>query len=98
MFLFDFKGGKVLHNDLNIVPLYLKEDLLQVEYSDGVLSSVIVDLGWYESEGGEGIFKIFVLINNDWDNPVEVMEFKTIVELRYLLDKAIELSLSLSKK
>jgi hypothetical protein len=98
MFLFDFRGGKVLHNDLNDDPIYLKEDLLQIQYSDNLFSSVIIDLGWYECEGEEGIFKIFIILDNDWENPVDVRTFKKMADLKYQLDKAIHLALSLNKK
>jgi len=91
------KGGKVLHNDLINDPFYLKEDLLQVEYSNELLSSVIIDLGWYENESKDGNFKIFIIQHNDWDNPIFVIEFKTVSDLKYQLDRAIDLGLSLIK-
>jgi len=48
----------------------LTEDLLQIEFE---YSNLIVDLGWYgETSNNNGVFKIFVIENYDWDNPIRI--------------------------
>lgn len=100
MFLstFNFRGGAVLYNDLDNEDLFLKEDLLQVEYSINELTKIIVDLGWYGDESEqEGIFKIFVLKGDDWDNPIYTAEFKLLDDLKIYLNDAIEFAISSMK-
>jgi hypothetical protein len=49
---------------------YLKEDLLQIEFEK---LNLIIDLGWYgEISKNNGNFKIFVVENQDWENPRKV--------------------------
>lgn len=45
---------------------YLTEDLLQIEFEN-----LILDLGWYgEISTNEGEFKIYLIQNQDWENPI----------------------------
>lgn len=100
MFLssFDFRGGIVIYNDLDVEDLYLKEDLLQVEYAVNEFSKILVDLGWYGDEAEQkGIFKILVLKDSDWDNPIYTMEFESLDDLRIYLNDAIEFAVSSRK-
>ena len=93
MFLssFNFRGGVVLYNDLDNDDLFLKEDLLQVEYSINESSKIIVDVGWYGYESEQqGIFRIFVLKDSDRDNPLYTAEFKSLDDLKIYLNDAIE--------
>ncbi len=47
---------------------YLSEDLLQIEIEH---LNIVIDLGWYgELFSNQGSFKIFVVKNNDWENPI----------------------------
>ena len=97
MFLssFNFRGGVVLHNDLDMEDLFLKEDLLQVEYSINESAKIIVDVGWYGDESEQqGIFRIFVLKGNDWDNPIYAVEFKSLDDLKIYLNDAIEFAIT----
>ena len=56
----DFGKGKVSFCDDGI---YLKEDLLQVEYSQ----NKIIDVGWYTELNG---FIIYVIQSNNWELPI----------------------------
>lgn len=66
--------GKIVHDDLsplkNIDPAnqidLLKEDMLQVEYTDAFL----LDVGWYPSFDITGSFQIRAIKDFDWDTPV----------------------------
>ncbi len=57
---------------------YLEEDLLQITISN----SILIDLGWYGNfETNEGSFKIYVIKNNDWDNPIRIESSKSQIEI-----------------
>ncbi|MGX7666722.1 hypothetical protein [Flavobacterium pedocola] len=48
--------------------LYLSEDLLQLKNEK---LNLIIDLGWYgEIYSNKGTFKLYVIENQDWENPV----------------------------
>lgn len=68
-------SGKLLQNDFNLIKeavllseqrLILKEDMLQIEFSNGLL----LDVGWYSKPNGKGNFTIYVIQNFDWENPL----------------------------
>lgn len=53
--------------------LYLSEDLLQIE-----VGNLLIDLGWYgEISNNNGQFKIFVIKNQDWENPIQTESSKS---------------------
>lgn len=57
----------------------LSEDLLQIEF---VSLNIIVDLGWYGNvETNDGYFKIFIVKNSDWENPlrIEISKSQSII-------------------
>lgn len=70
----DFHPGKVVFNDfdidierpLNEQEFSLKEDILQVNYND----EFIIDIGWYPEFDIKGEFKISVIENFEWDEPI----------------------------
>ncbi len=70
----EFGSGKVVFDDFEISldkPLreqldLLKEDLFQIEYSEGY----IIDIGWYPSFEEKGNFRIVVISEYDWDKPI----------------------------
>jgi hypothetical protein len=55
----DFKNCKILYKETTY---YKKEDLLQLECTNGK----IIDVGWY---GKENKYCIYVIKNYDWENP-----------------------------
>lgn len=65
--------GRVTHDSLIIdpsVPLAdqaenLTEDLLQVEYEN----CVVLDVGWYADLSPDGRFRVFVVLDLDWEEP-----------------------------
>ena len=72
-------GGRIVKNEfttydpeeyyteeLNL--FYLQEDLLQIEFKE---LDLVVDLGWYgEIWENKGEFRVVVIKNYDWENPI----------------------------
>ena len=95
----DFWHGVVVYNDLDIsgdIPLedqvdQLKEDLLQVSFSDKFL----LDIGWYPSFSIEGCFKATVIQNFNWSEPVREVNVKTVQELKVAVVECVQLVKSL---
>ena len=77
----NYKLGKVLFVDNDFK--YLREDMLQVEYPDGI----ILDVGWYGKKKG---FIIYVIKNNDWENPVIESRVSDIGRLKKEIEATIE--------
>jgi len=58
---------------------YLQEDLVQIENQ---AKGIIIDLGWYgELTKNNGNFKIYVVKDLNWDEPINVLESKSINEI-----------------
>ena len=55
----------------------LLEDLVQVEYENGYL----IDIGWYPECDPNGSFKLYLIKDYNWDNPVKVKEVKNTDEI-----------------
>lgn len=53
---------------------HLKEDLLQISYKNGY----IIDLGWYPEFDINGMFKIYIIQNHQWDNPIKEIKCNDI--------------------
>lgn len=56
----------------------LKEDLLQVEYPDNIL----LDVGWFPSFDIDGHFKVQVIKEGDWENPLwqkDANDYETLI-------------------
>ncbi len=63
---------------------YLTEDLLQFSFNNGTL---VVDLGWYGNfETNEGIFRLVVIKNGDWDKPLQLETSESQQEIAKQLD------------
>ena len=66
---------------------HLKEDLLQIEFH---YLNLIIDLGWYgQVSSNKGEFKIYVVENEDWDNPLKIENAKS----QKIITKKLELIL-----
>lgn len=84
--------GKVTLNDIEFLseePLInqldnLKEDLYQAQ-----MDNYILDIGWYPEFDINGCFKVFVIKDFDWSNPISIMESISYQQL----EKDIEASL-----
>ncbi len=62
----------------------LTEDLLQFSFNNGAL---VVDLGWYgDYKTNEGFYRLVVIKNTDWDNPLRQETSKSQVEITKQLD------------
>ena len=80
-----FRTGNIVYNELKIdfeKPLAaqencLLEDLLQVEFSKGYS----LDVGWYPEFDLSGNFKIQLIQNGDWENPVYCVKCEDPEEL-----------------
>ena len=60
---------------------YLDEDMLQVEYPE----KLILDAGFYC-----GIFKVYIIWDNNWQSPVAVYSCKTVGNFEKIINLAIE--------
>jgi hypothetical protein len=67
----------------------LKEDLLQVHYSDEYSNTYILDIGWYPEFIIEGNFRIVFVRNFEWDNP-ELMRVCKIKDIYNVLVDCID--------
>ncbi len=75
----DFTEERNLYN--------LTEDLLQIEFD---YSNLIIDLGWYgEISSNNGNFRIYVIKNEDWENPIRILNSKS----QKIITKKLELIL-----
>ena len=65
--------------------LLLDEDLVQICY-DG---TYILDVGWYPAFNLEGSFKVVVIMDNDWDNPIITKECREIETLKTNIEECV---------
>jgi hypothetical protein len=94
MINFDFSafGGVVVYDDFNIDEnatldqqiLELKEDMLQIKLSE----SHTLDVGWYPSFDISGNFRVFLVENSDWQNPLYDGSANTVEQLKLRLNAA----------
>jgi hypothetical protein len=64
---------------------YLDEDLLQVEFPE---DDMVIDLGWFgDLFSNKGEFKISMIQNGNWEIPLEVLYFKSVEEVKEMLNK-----------
>ncbi|WP_339839698.1 hypothetical protein [uncultured Flavobacterium sp.] len=67
---------------------YLSEDLLQIHLES---KNITLDLGWYgDLSNNKGCFKISIIGNEDWQNPLEIIKSKSQTEISEKLKKIIE--------
>jgi len=85
---YDFKPGIVTYNPFKLSPFdstdqdWINEDLVQVSYSQGY----VLDVGWYK---GISRFVIWIIKDNNWEEPVHKKNYRTIQELYEGMEKAI---------
>ena len=63
-----------------------EEDLLQVQFFN---EKYILDVGWYPHIGRNGKFKVYVVKNCDWQNPLFIKSDNTINDLITTIKQAI---------
>ncbi|WP_146160697.1 hypothetical protein [Deinococcus arcticus] len=93
----DYGTGRIAHIEMDLVFElsiveqidYLREDMLQVEFSGG---RCIVDAGWYPDGSEVGRFIVKVVKDYDWSSPIYREEASDLLKLRSSLVRAIEMA------
>ncbi|WEK08955.1 MAG: hypothetical protein P0Y51_28490 [Candidatus Pseudomonas colombiensis] len=65
----------------------LKEDLLQVEYP----GQLLLDVGWYPEFDKDGAFRVQVIKDQDWQQPLSSQQARSLAALRERLVQAQDL-------
>lgn len=65
----------------------LKEDLLQISYDN----NYIIDIGWYPEFDETGCFRVSVINEYQWDNPIFQKNCRSIGLVREYLCECIDL-------
>jgi hypothetical protein len=90
----DIKGGAVIYDDISYLPdlfrshehiEFLKEDMLQIRYQNGVL----IDVSWRPSFSPNGSFFIAAVKNSDWSNPIFQVKVKDVQGTKAAIRKMI---------
>ena len=67
---------------------YLNEDLLQCSFPK---DDMIIDLGWYgDISSNKGEFRIYMIKNENWEIPFNIIYSKSAEEIKNLLIKILE--------
>ena len=67
---------------------YLNEDLLQCTFPE---EELIIDLGWYgDIDTNKGEFKIYIIQNENWEIPFNIIHSKSVEEIKELLNKILD--------
>jgi hypothetical protein len=98
----EFGSGRVVLDDCEISidkPLkeqldFLKEDLFQIEYSEGY----IIDVGWYPSFEAEGNFRIVVVSEYNWEKPLYMKKCKELETLTLYMKECVTIVKDLINK
>lgn len=67
----------------------LTEDICQIEYKE---KNSIIDIGWYPEYAkitDDSHFKVYIIQNSDWVNPIAVYFCYNITELKETIELAI---------
>ncbi|WP_375562030.1 hypothetical protein ACE193_05640 [Bernardetia sp. OM2101] len=67
----------------------LTEDICQIEYKE---KNSLIDIGWYPEYAEitkDSHFKIYIIQNSDWDNPIAVYSCYDISKLKETIKFAI---------
>lgn len=70
----DFSPGKIIYLEFNFDKnktvseqiFEFKEDICQIEYDNGYL----IDIGYYPEFSIDGNFKVYLIKDLDWENPI----------------------------
>lgn len=67
---------------------YLNEDILQCTFPE---EELIIDLGWYgDIDTNKGEFKIYIIQNENWEIPFNIIHSKSVEEIKELLNKILD--------
>lgn len=92
-FLEELFNGNIIYDDLSELNEDLayedqifcfKEDLLQIEHKD---RQYLLDVGWRPEFNLKGFFKIVVIKNDDWQNPLYEKRAANISDLKTILQE-----------
>lgn len=82
----DWKSGKVVYWDMETIDPAkpaaeqldeLKEDLAQISFADDRL----LDIGWYPEFSADGSFRVTVIRDANWQEPLWEKRYRTVQEL-----------------
>ncbi|MCL2336018.1 MAG: hypothetical protein FWC60_01215 [Firmicutes bacterium] len=60
-----------------------KQDMLQITYDN----NYVIDVGWYQDFDPNGFFKIVIIKDNDWWNPVLIEKCTNTKDLSVYMEK-----------
>lgn len=86
---FNFNKNAPLEEQIDL----LKEDLCQVKY----FNDFLIDIGWYPEFDKNGKFKILVIKNYNWDNPILEKTCRDFSKLEDFVQIAIRCIMKLNK-
>lgn len=67
---------------------YLNEDLFQCSFPE---DDVIIDLGWFgDIPSNKGEFRIYIIKNENWEIPFNIIYSKSVDEIKDLLIKVLQ--------
>jgi hypothetical protein len=72
----------------------LDEDLFQVSYSD----KFTIDVGWYPAFKKNGSFRIVVIEDYDWENPIYDKRCRDLKTLNLYMEECVEMVKGLLEK
>lgn len=98
----DFKPGNIVFDDFLIEPKLslneqietLKEDLFQVNY----FGIYVIDVGWYPEFQETGSFRLLLIKDYDWYEPLIEKKSRDLYELRQYMEECIVLVKKLVEK
>lgn len=98
----DFSPGKVTYDDFDIDPnitfeeqeFSFKEDMFQVSYGN----RYTLDIGWYPDHQKNGKFRIVIIRDYDWMNPVYSKRTKDFKRLYKFVEECAEIVRNLFQK
>ncbi len=87
----NFYPGKITFNEDGIQSYkslsdcvdLLREDLFQVRFESE--DRYVIDVGWGPDFSLEGSFKICIIKNSNWENPIEVKRCRTMWQLNNIM-------------
>lgn len=83
---YEIEPTKMDENDI-LSLLDFTEDILQITHKH---EDIIVDLGWYPDMDPKGNFRLVLIKNQDWQNPIEIFESRSSEEVRDKIDDFLE--------
>jgi hypothetical protein len=94
-------NGKIIFNSFDIdetIPFEgqwysYDEDILFIKFGD----RFALDVGWYPSGNPDGMFRVSVILDNNWDNPIAEIKAHNLTELKKVIEKLAKLINDMAK-